>query len=294
MRRSLPRLEQIEAFIEAAKAPSFRVAADRTALSPAAFSRRIQAFSDHVGLRLFERTAGGARLTEAGAQCLAELEPAYLELRRAACAVGERAQRALAISLSHSLAVGWLIPRLDQFRVAHPEIDLTLKTDRGSSAIKRGEADIAICFSDIDLAGLAHAPLLEVDATPVASPELAERLDSAGLDDQRLLSLTAPADLWQWWSTATGGAVTLGPITRFELIHAVYETASQGLGVAIGASPTVWPYLQSGRLRRLGLPVARFPGGYRIAAAPDRKRQRPVATLWRWLEDQAAATPRLA
>jgi DNA-binding transcriptional LysR family regulator len=297
MRRSLPRLEQIEAFIEAAGAPSFRVAAERCALSPAAFSRRIQAFSDHVGAKLFERTAGGARLTEAGRRCAEELAPAYLELRRAAEAVGQRDQRAIAVSLSHSLAVGWLIPRLDQFRTAHPDIDITLKTDRGAGALRRGEADIAICFSDIDLAGFDHAQLLDVAATPVAAPAVARRMGEQGactLGEQRLLSLTAPADLWQWWSDATGGERALGPVTRFELIHAVYETASQGLGIAIGASPTVWPYLQSGRLEQLGLPVARFPGGYRIAAAADAKRRKPVSTLWRWLEAQAAATPCLA
>jgi DNA-binding transcriptional LysR family regulator len=292
----LPRLEQIEAFIEAARAPSFRVAAERCALSPAAFSRRIQAFSDHVGARLFDRTAGGARLSEAGKRCLDELETPYLELRRAAHAIGDSALRPLSLSLSHSLAVGWLIPRLDQFRTAHPDIELKLKTDRGATAVRRGEADLAICFSDIDLTGLAHAPLLGVAATPVASPELAERIEGSGLADQRLLSVTSPVDLWQWWSSATGSPAT-GPVSHFELIHAMYEAASQGLGIAIGSSPTVWPFLQSGRLRQLGMPVARFTDGfrgYRIAAAQDRKRRKPVAALWNWLETQAAATPSLA
>jgi DNA-binding transcriptional LysR family regulator len=87
MRRRLPPLEQIEAFIEAGRARTFREAADRCALSPAAFSRRIQGFSDFIGLKLFERQPGGVRLTEAGRSCLAELEPAYMELRRAAAHV---------------------------------------------------------------------------------------------------------------------------------------------------------------------------------------------------------------
>jgi DNA-binding transcriptional LysR family regulator len=87
MRRRLPPLEQIEAFIEAARARTFREAANRCALSPAAFSRRIQGFSDFIGLKLFERRPGGVRLTEAGRACLAELEPAYMELRRAAAQV---------------------------------------------------------------------------------------------------------------------------------------------------------------------------------------------------------------
>ena len=294
MRRSLPRLEQIESFIEAAQAPSFRVAADRCALSPAAFSRRIQALSEHVGVQLFERTAGGARLTEAGQRCFDELSPGYLELRRGAEAIGQREVDTVAISLSHSLAVGWLIPRLESFRAQHPDVEVVIRTDRSADAVRRGEADLGLCFSDIDLAGLDKRPLLDVCATPVASPALAAQLADRPIETQRLLALTRPTDLWGWWADITGREATRGPVTRFELIHATYESASEGLGVAMGASPTVWPYLTSGKLQRIGLPVARFPGSYRLAVAPRHKRRRPVAAMWRWLEAEAAATPQLA
>ncbi|OJU17749.1 MULTISPECIES: LysR family transcriptional regulator [unclassified Sphingomonas] len=294
MRRSLPRLEQIEAFIEGARGPTFRAAADRCALSAAAFSRRIQAFSDHVGARLFERTAGGARLTDAGKDCFAELEPAYLELRRIAEKVGDRGRRDVTLSLSHSLAVGWLIPRLEKFRARHPDIALTLKTDRGARGVRSGEADLGICFTDIDLTGLDHVDLLNVAATPVAAPQIARAFAEDGLDRYPLLSVTQPTDLWDWWTRSTGRPMPSGQVTRFEFIHALYETASQGLGVAIGSSPTVWPFLEAGRLERIGLPVARFPGGYQLAAAPDRKRRGPVGAVWHWLEEQAAATPQLA
>jgi LysR family glycine cleavage system transcriptional activator len=78
MRRRLPPLDNIEAFVAAAASPSFRVAAESLALSPAAFSRRIQSLSEHVGVKLFERCGSGARLTEAGRRCLELVEPAYL------------------------------------------------------------------------------------------------------------------------------------------------------------------------------------------------------------------------
>src|SRR5204862_4538803 len=97
-----------------------------------------------------------------------ELEPAYLELRRIAEKVGDRGRRDVTLSLSHSLAVGWLIPRLEKFRARHPDIALTLKTDRGARGVRSGEADLGICFTDIDLTGLDHVDLLNVAATPVA------------------------------------------------------------------------------------------------------------------------------
>lgn len=294
MRRRLPPLEQIEAFIEAAESPSFRVAADRCALSPAAFSRRIQAFSSFVGMPMFERRPGGLRLTEAGRRCLSQLKPAYVELRRAAASAVETPgdAQAVTLSLSHSLAVGWLIPRLDGFRATHPEIELSIKTRRGAEDVRSGEADLGICFADIDLNGLVSQPLLDVCVEPVAAPAVAAAFRARGgrIETQRLLAVAYPGGLWSWWARETGLDVSLPPISTYDLLHAMYEVASEGYGVALAATPTVWPHLDSGRLVRLGLPSVATPGGYRLAASADRRRRRAVGAVWRWLESEAERT----
>jgi DNA-binding transcriptional LysR family regulator len=298
MRRRLPPLEQIEAFIEAARARTFRDAAERCALSPAAFSRRIQAFSDFIGLTLFERCPGGLRLTEAGRRCLEELEPAYVELRRAAAVVaGADAQdQSVRLSLSHSLAVGWLIPRLDAFHVANPGIELSLRTQRDASEIRYGNVDLGICFSDIDLSSLTSQPLLTVIALPVAAPQVAAEMvaDGGRLGDRRLLAVSSPPDQWRWWMDLTGVRIEPGSTSTFDFLHALYEVASEGLGVALASSPTVQPHLQAGRLAPVGLPAARFPGGYQLAATPERRRRRAVGAVWRWLDSEARSTPDLS
>jgi DNA-binding transcriptional LysR family regulator len=298
MRRRLPPFEQIEAFVEAAHAPSFRVAAERCALSPAAFSRRIQGFSSFLGVELFERRPGGVRLSAAGQDCLRELEPAYAELRRAAAAVAQRGrdEGKVRLSLSHSLAVGWLIPRLDDLRATHPNIELTLRTQRNAADVRRGEADLGICFTDIDTTGLTARPLVPVSAVPVATPDLAQEVAAkgGGLAGHRLLGVAAPTDVWAWWSQVTGYSEPVEAATNFDLTHAMYEAASQGLGIAMGSSPTVAPFLDVGRLVRLPLPVARLPAAYNLIAAADRRRRPAVAAVWRWLEAQAEATPSLA
>ncbi len=297
MRRRLPPMEQIEAFIEAAEQPTFRAAAERCALSPAAFSRRVQAFSAYVGLTLFERAAGGVRLTDTGRRCLEELKPAFLELRRVAASVAADApgDRRVTLSLSHSLAVGWLIPRLDRFRSAHPDLELSLRTRRDAADIRDGQADLGLCFEDIDVKGLCVQPLLEVDVFPAASPQVAARIEAQGarLRDQRLLSVSYPPDLWPWWASSVGLVEALPASATFDLMHAVYETAAQGLGVALAATPTAQAHLASGRLVRLRLPSAPFPGTYRLAAKEDRRRRPAVQAVWRWLEAEGRA-PALA
>lgn len=293
MRRRLPPFEQIEAFVQAARAPSFRVAAERCALSPAAFSRRIQQFSAFVGLKLFERHAGSQKLTDDGRRCLEELEPAYLELRRVAAGVAAAgAKRAVRLSLSHSLAVGWLIPRLDAFHAAHPGIELSHKTQRDASEIRRGDVDLAICFSDVDLESFVFEPLLPVTVAPVASPSVAREFEAQGarLDRFRLLGVASPPEMWRWWKASTGFSGELGQETPFDIVHAMYETASHGHGIALGASPTVAPHLDSGRLVRVRLPATRHHGCYRLAVPARHRRRREVAQVWQWLSAEARRT----
>jgi DNA-binding transcriptional LysR family regulator len=292
-------MEQIEAFIAAARAPSFRMAAETCALSPAAFSRRVQAFSAFVGLALFEKTAAGLRLTDAGHRCLEELEPAYAELRRAAAHVSrpEGARIGVTLSLSHSLAVGWLIPRLERFRAAHPRIELSLRTRRDAADVRSGDADLGLCFSDVDLSGLSARPLLEAEATPVAAPATARAFAGGAktLRDQRLLTVARPPDVWGWWAKCAGLEDDLTPAASFDLLDAMYECAAEGSGVALGSSPTLWPHLESGRLVCLGLPVVRFPGdGYRLAERVARKPRWAVSAVSRWLQSEALRSPRLS
>lgn len=293
MQRRLPPLENIQAFIEAARGPNFRAAADRCAISPAAFSRRLQALASQFDRILFERTPDGLRLTEAGARCLRELEPAYLELRRATrAAVGDDIEQTdVRLSLSHSLAVGWLIPRLGDLGDIAPDIRLSFDTIRDDSALRRGTVDLALCFSDTDFSGLSSRPLITVSATPVASPEVAARFRAnPDLSGFPRLAVSVPLNIWDWW-TDQAGLNRLAATTRFDIMQAAYEAAAQGMGIVLGALPTVQPYLDDGRLVELGLPWLKYPGEYRLAATTAGRRRRPVAAVWSWLETQAANTP---
>jgi DNA-binding transcriptional LysR family regulator len=288
-------MEQIEAFIAAARSTNFRMAAEQCALSPAAFSRRIQGLSEFVGHALFKRDSAGMHLTEAGKLYLDELEPSFLELRRAATSsMGLRStgQSNVKLSLSHSLAVGWLIPRLSAFRAKHPRIDLGLRIKRDASDIRSGEADLAICASGIDLSNLGVQPLLSVTVTPLAHPNIADafRAGAIRLQNQRLLASAQSPYLWRCWARATGIEDVLVPQATFDVLHGMYEVAAHGAGVVLGASPTVIPHLESGRLVPLGLPTAQLPNFYRLASTPASQRKHAVAVVREWLETEARQT----
>lgn len=297
MSARIPRLEVIEAFIEAAQAPTFRIAAERCALSPAAFSRRIQAFTTFVGANVFERHSGGMRLTQAGRDCHDALEPIYREMKRAALAIGAASfTHKITISLSHSLAVGWLIPRLKRYRARFPHVDVTIMTLRTAEAVRGGEADLGVCARDVDVSGLHVESLLHMDIAPVACPAIADafRRGATRLEQQPLLGLKQHPGLWEWWADEANiqHCGRLQESVTYDVIQAMYETAATGFGVAPGLSVTVSPYLQSGRLVSLGLPTVHYPHAYRLAAMASRLRTPHIAAFWAWLIDEAKAERR--
>jgi len=294
VRRRLPPVEQIEAFVLAARAASLRVAADELALSPSALTRRIQSFASYVGHDLFERCARGVRLTEAGRRCLETLEPALLGLREAAVFVGGYGDEEceVKVSISHSLAVSWLYPRLSAFRDAHPKIDLVVRIERSAAQVRNGDVDLGICHFGVDVANLWSRPLLEITATPVAAPEIvaAFRAGERRLEDQALLVSAQSTDAWTQWARATHYPNPLAATTEFDVLHGMYEAAAHGLGVAMGASPTVAPHLEAGRLATLGLGVARFTKGYQLVSTETRLRLPHVDAAHRWFLSEGAMT----
>lgn len=291
MTRRIPRLEVIEAFIEAARAPSFRIAAEQCALSPAAFSRRIQAFRAFVGRDVFDRQPGGMRLTPVGQECLDTLGPIYRSMAQAALELGDRgASDKVTLSLSHSLAISWLLPRLDRFRECHPNIEVAIQTTRTSDAIRCGDADLGVCAGDVDAAGLHTEHLLDVHVAPVAAPDLAAafREGKVDLTSQRLLEPVHAPGIWTWWGEIAGvNGRPLQASETYDMAYTLYEAAAAGWGLALGMDVTVASHLKTGRLVGLGLPSARYPGGYRLVGRSSRMSDPAVAAMWGWLAEEA-------
>ena len=175
MLRQAPSLEAAEAFLAAARARSFRAAAAELALSPSAFSRRIQMLEAFVEAPLFDRSGPAVRLTEVGARYLSQIEPAMETIRRATADLKDAAGRLgrLRLATSHSLAVGWLIPRLPDLLQRHGlEVDLTV--GRGPQVLRSGAADIALWGGDGGEDDLACDRIVDLDGVLVSAPTLAD------------------------------------------------------------------------------------------------------------------------
>lgn len=292
MHRRSPPWGAIEAFVVAARVGSFKSAAAELGLSAAALSRRIQALEAHIGTRLFDRAQPVPGLTPAGRRYLQHLEPAYQAMREATDQMSPApGVRALRVGVSQSLAISWLLPRLQDFRSKEPTIEVRLYTRSGNTDLRGGSADVGIVYVDQPVDGLISQRLLDLDAMLVCAPALAERVRDPGALQAlpRLGSVPSP-QLWPWWSRAAGDGSRLDGCSQwFDSTHVMYEAVALGLGVAIGVRPLVDAYLTSGRLVAPLSKQVRLPGAYHVAALPSLHREPAVRSFWRWLLAQAQA-----
>lgn len=140
-----------------------------------AISRRIALLEDELGVRLFERAAGGIALTPAGQVLLPHAERAVASLRDAqdairALATGDAGP--LTMAIVGTLAGTDLTGVLRRFTRDHPAVELILQTARSgeiSDLVRRAEATIGLRYDrdpsgDLLSESLGTEPLLVVCA----------------------------------------------------------------------------------------------------------------------------------
>jgi len=116
-------------FLAVAEHASFRVAAARLNVTPAAVSQAIRALESRLGLPLFQRTTRRVGLTEAGQSLLARLRPAATEIHDALEALGDLREHPgglLRISVPRMVVTLIIDPVLPEFRRAYPDVNVEI------------------------------------------------------------------------------------------------------------------------------------------------------------------------
>ena len=136
------------AFLCVARHLNFRAAAEELALTQSAVSRQIQALEDEVGIALFLRHTRAVELTSAGAQLLRTVGPAVERMDAAVRQVRQTAGRkSVAITTWSSFASMWLIPRMEAFQQAHPDIDIRIDASDSHTDLDTADLDLALRYS---------------------------------------------------------------------------------------------------------------------------------------------------
>ena len=242
------------------EAGGFSRAAPVLGVSASALSHRIKALENRLGVRLLNRTTRSVAPTEAGERLLSRLQPAMAEIDQAVSALDAdrgRPSGRVRVTAHRSAAFELVQPRLRQFSLDYPEINLELVIDDGL-------VDIVAAGFD---AGIRRAPSLEQDMVSirlddgdtldiVASPDYLEIYGAPARPEDlfahNCINYRYPSarSIHRWTFERDGQTLALEVSGTFGTndIDMQLASARAGLGLAVALHRHAAPYLASGAL----------------------------------------------
>ena len=136
-------------FLSVARTGSTLAASKQMKVSQSTVSRRITAFEEDIGVKLFVRKPSGYELTPRGESVLPaaeSVEAAILSFSDGIEAESRRLAGTVRLTTVESAANAWVIPAVGLLRDRYPEIRVEIMTSDQYLDLARGEADIAIRF----------------------------------------------------------------------------------------------------------------------------------------------------
>jgi LysR family transcriptional regulator of beta-lactamase len=276
-------LNALKAFESAARHLSFTLAAEELSVTPAAISHQVKSLEERLGVRLFRRTSKGLLITDEGLALVPTLSDTFTRLGRM-LEQFERGHRreVLTVSVVGTFAVGWLLPKLEDFEQLYPFVDLRLLTNNNRVDVAGERLDFAIRFGDGAWHGVQAEHLMDAPLSPMCSPTVAEGLRTP--EDLRrvpLLRSYRPQD-WAAWFDAAGVAPIPARGPMFDASALMAQAAIDGYGVALVPACMFERDRDSGRLVQ-PFPVSVNTGAYWLTALKSRPVTPAMAAFKRWL-----------
>jgi len=296
MQRQLPTLDFVRGFDAAARHLSFTKAAAELFLTQSAVSRQIKALEEQLGVALFQRRHRALVLTQAGRHFHQAATDALRLLQEAAVRVRGGGARRLTLSSTIGFSSLWLIPRLNDFRAHHPDIDIRIDANNRLIDLAREEVDVAIRYCPPELAPAGARRLFGEQVIVVCNPRLAEKPGlavPADLARHVLLHYdrpdgVAPWSTWEVWLEVQG-APGLKPAASvsFTAFDHLIQAALDGQGVALAPTPLVRRLLVDGKLVAPLKAVTGSARAYYLLVEPSAAARPSVRHFVEWMLKQA-------
>jgi LysR family glycine cleavage system transcriptional activator len=291
-------LNALRVFEAVATRLSFGEAAEALHVTPAAVSQQIKTLEDYLQAPLFRRdgrkvqlTAEGTRLLPGIRQGLDQLEASLQRLRQ------DRQSGSLNVSTLASFLARWLMPRLGEFRTAHPDVDLRIHTSPDPVDFARTDFHAAVRFGLGEYGELRTEKIMDDWLVAVATPAVIEKhgpLPSTGDLAQYPLLHGDELD-WTHWSTGDTRSMSALRGAFIDEPVSMLTACMSGMGYALLRWTIVYSELQAGRVALASEHIVPHQFSYYFVCPEDYATFPKVAALRDWLlkQGQEFAKPRL-
>lgn len=292
----LPPLNLFRTFDAAARHGSFRLAADELCVTPSAVSQQIRQLEDLLETRLFRRLTRRVELTREG-QTLGVTVKDVLAMLSASCdrLRDPAAPAVVCISVTPTLGMRWLVPRLKLFSEQNNQIKISLTASNDVIDFDRQDVDLGIRWGSGPFPGMRAERLARDVVFPVCSPEffdVSQIHTPADLARIPLLQAVQNGVTWAtWFDRAGAGAVEPAE----EVIHyndtiMMLEAIVCGHGIGLSSSLLAEKDLRSGRLVRLFDVRVEVEESYFILWSKTLGDKPAIIRVREWLQREALAS----
>jgi len=292
----LPPLRALQCFESVARLNSFSKAADQLNVTQSAVSHQVKLLEEYLGEPMFSRHGRSFALTEVGERYFEEVSHSLSNLSNASQLIREGQTGKIRLALYSSVAVKWLIPRLDDLKQQYPEIELSLNMMADEPKCSDQVAD---CFITVKppKTNFVVEFLYAERLYPVCGHKLWQQIKDKPLPDalwsQPLLSVQnlfpgeQLAEDWRRWAAQGGFEMPSNTkINHFSHMLLAAEAARYDQGITL-----MNHYLMSDQDRQhnfVRIPMHEVLTGdnFYFVYKKSRAKQTDIIKLGRWLKQQ--------
>jgi len=301
----MPSLNAIRAFEAVGRLLSYQRASQELHVTPSAVSHQIKALEDYFRLPLLLTVNRQIRLTPAGEKYFRQISQGMMQLSVATMSLLHgKGERVLRISMPPTFATWWLIPRLEKFFFAFPDVSLQISADPARVDLALGQYDAAIRYSRAIENGFHAARLSPNHIFPVCSPSLVDGprplrtvadLERHALIFSRDPHLSdEPIANWDGWLRANRYPPVIGA-RRLNLSPqgVMLQAVSQGLGVGLARTLLATGAIASAQLVCPFGPALASSANYYLVCPQANAADPDIAAFRDWLIAEASASAAL-
>lgn len=287
----LPSIKALRSFIAVAHHQSFSKAAEELYVTQGAVSKQIAILEQMVGQPLLERQLNGIELTTAGKQYLPKVIEALEIIQHATASLiqSDTQQELLTIDVTPSFASLWLLPKIEEFRRLHPQLQVKIRTRENTQLKLAGESDIALRCLPLSQ-HYEHSQLLCQEKLLLIGEQSASCSDvNSVLTQHALIPHTTRPQLWELFKLEHQCAESLNYYgVGYEHFYLSLEAVKRGKGLALVPDFMASETLENDQVCNL-LGLSMLSGyGYYLSVPNYRLASRKVQLFHQWLRDELA------
>lgn len=295
-RRLMPSMMALQCFEAVARHVSFTRAAQELNMTQSAISKQIAQLESLLHHPLFLRVRRRLQLTPAGELYLSEVRKIlnHVDMSSRHIRTYGSEKQVLTIGTQPTFGARWLIPRLQRFMQAHPEIQLQVRSETRPFDLMQAKIDISFYFGTGTLPGAQCHELFEAEVVPVCAPGFLPVDGIQSLEDlstQVLLQCASRPEAWHDWflhqSFSTEHSYQ-GP--QFDTFYMCVRAAEGGAGIALTPRILAEEELQAGKLVIPWAYAQPSDGAYFVAYSEHSAEVPKIKQFVAWVQQEARLT----